>query len=233
MAAVPLRGDAGETNPVPVVATQLPLFEEKEPNDTPKEATRIALPCGVNGRIGAKRDLDHFVFTATKDKPVRLEVFARRFGTVLRSQLDSQLDVMTLDGKILASNDDLNGKDAGIVFTPPTDGDFVVRVRDLNNKGGEGSSTIWMRLRRPDFTIKCDPAKAMIGAAREPRGSLVARQRLRRPGEGRGEGVAGRRECQPADNPREHDAGFARRLGGRGREDRRERGSCDRHRRGR
>jgi hypothetical protein len=162
---VPLRGGAGETNPVPVVVTALPLFAEAEPNDTPKAATRIVLPCGVNARVGVKRDLDHFVFTATKGKPVRLEVFARRFGTVLRSQLDSQIDVMTLDGKILASNDDLTGKDAGLVFTPPTDGDFVVRVRDLNNKGGEGFVYyLECDFARPDFTLKCDPSKAMIGA---------------------------------------------------------------------
>jgi hypothetical protein len=162
---IPLRGKDVETNPAPVVVTDLPLFEEKEPNDTPKQATRIVLPCGVNGRIGVKRDLDHFVFTATKGKAIHLEVFARRFGSVLRSQLDSQLDVMTPDGKLLASNDDLNGKDAGLVFTPATDGDFIVRIRDLNNKGGDGFVYfLECDFARPDFTIKCDPSKAMIGA---------------------------------------------------------------------
>ncbi len=165
MTTVPLKGTAGETNPVPVVVTPLPLFEEKEPNDNPKAATRIVLPCGINGRIGARRDLDHFVFTATKGKAVRMEVFARRFGTVLRSQLDSQIDVMTPEGKILVSNDDLLGKDSGLVFNPPADGDYVVRVRDLNNKGGEGFVYyLESDIARPDFTIKCDPSKAMIGA---------------------------------------------------------------------
>lgn len=165
IATVPLKAGGAETNPVPVVATPLPLFEEKEPNDTPTAATRIALPCGVNGRVGQRRDLDHFVFTATKGKPIKFEVFARRFGTVLRSQLDSQIDVMTPDGKtVLASNDDLVGKDAGLVFTPPADGDYVIRVRDLNNKGGDGFIYfLECDFARPDFTIKCDPSKAMIG----------------------------------------------------------------------
>ncbi|HJZ58367.1 MAG TPA: PPC domain-containing protein [Gemmataceae bacterium] len=159
----PGPGDA-TTNPIPIVVTSLPTVVEVEPNDTPKEATRVNVPCGVNGRIGSKRDLDHFVFTALKGKPIRLEVFARRFGTVLRSQLDSQLDVMTPDGKILASNDDLNGKDAGLVFTPPADGDYVVRLRDLNNKGGDGFVYfLEIDFARPDFTLKCDPSKAMIG----------------------------------------------------------------------
>ena len=161
---VTLSHAPGQTNPAPMVVTKLPLISEVEPNDTPKDATRIALPCGVNGRIGTKRDLDHFVFKATKGKAIRLEIFARRFGTILRSQLDSMIDVMTPDGKIIASNDDLNGKDAGLFFTPAADGDYIVRVRDLNNKGGEGFVYyLECEFARPDFALKCDPSKAMIG----------------------------------------------------------------------
>jgi hypothetical protein len=161
---VPLKMNGAETNPVPVVVTPLPLVEEQEPNDSPKQATRISLPGGANGRIGKKRDLDHFVFAARKGKPVRIEVFARRFGTPLTSLLDSQIDVMTPEGKILASNDDLSGKDSGLTFTPAADGDVVVRVRDLNNKGGDGFVYyLEVDFARPDFTLKCDPSKAMIG----------------------------------------------------------------------
>jgi hypothetical protein len=156
--------DGGTSNPLPVVVSNLPTVVETEPNETPKEATRVTLPCGVNGRIGVKRDLDHFVFAATKGKAVRLEVFARRFGTVLRSDLDSMIDVMTPDGKVIGSNDDLNGKDAGLTFTPPADGDYVVRVRDLNNKGGDGFVYfLEVDFARPDIVLKCDPSKAMIG----------------------------------------------------------------------
>jgi len=159
-----LKFNGTETNPVPVVVTPLAVVAETEPNDTPKTATRIALPCGVNGRIGVKRDLDHFAFTATKGQALKFEVFARRFGTVLRSQLDSQIDVMTPDGKILASNDDLFGKDSGLVFSPPADGEYVVRIRDLNNKGGDGFIYfLECNHAQPDFTLKCDPSKAMIG----------------------------------------------------------------------
>ena len=162
---VTLAHAGGRTNPVPVVVTPLPLVSEVEPNDEPAAATRMTLPGGANGRIGTKRDLDHFVFKAAKGKPIRLEIFARRFGTILRSQLDSQIDVTTADGsKVLASNDDLNGKDAGLTFTPPADGDYVVRVRDLNNKGGEAFVYyLECDFARPDFALKCDPSKAMIG----------------------------------------------------------------------
>jgi len=160
----PLKLSLSETNPVPVVVTELPLVAEIEPNDSPKTATRIVLPCGVNGRIGVKRDLDHFAFAGVKGKAVQFTVHARRFGTALRSRLDSQIDVLTADGRVLASNDDLFGKDAGLVFTPPADGEYIVRVRDLNNKGGaEFIYFLECTFARPDFTLKCDPSKAMIG----------------------------------------------------------------------
>jgi len=162
--AIPLTYPGGETNPAPIVVTNLPLISEQEPNDEPAKANRIEIPCGVNGRIGEKRDLDHFVFKAVKGKKIRVEVFARRFGTELRSQLDSQLDILSSAGKVVASNDDVNGKDAAIEFSPTADGEYVVRIRDLNNKGGEGFvyylEADWIR---PSFSLKCDPSKAMMG----------------------------------------------------------------------
>jgi hypothetical protein len=163
---VSLKANGLETNPVPVVVTPLPLVDEVEPNDSPNQATRMTLPGGANGRIGTRRELDHFVFTAKKGKAVRIEIFARRFGTPLTSQLDSQVDVMTPDGKVVASNDDLPGagKDSGLIFTPAADGDYIVRVRDLNSKGGDGFVYyLECDFARQDFTIKCDPSKAMIG----------------------------------------------------------------------
>jgi hypothetical protein len=122
------------------------------------------VPCGISGRISRPRDLDYFRFAAVKGKTIRFEVKARRFGTVLRSSIDSVLDVMTEKGEILASNDDAFGKDAAIVFTPPATGDYILRIRDLNNKGGPTAvyfiEADWAR---PDFTLRCDPDKAMIG----------------------------------------------------------------------
>jgi hypothetical protein len=153
-----------KTNPTAFIVSILPQVLEHEPNDTPEQATRVTIPCGINGRIGTKRDLDHFIFTATKGKAIRFEVKARRFGTVLRSSLDSVLDVLTPKGAVLASNDDTFGKDAALVFTPPADGDYILRMRDLNNKGGDTAlyyiEADWTR---PDFTLRCDPDKAMIG----------------------------------------------------------------------
>jgi hypothetical protein len=153
-----------KTNPTAFIVSTLPQVLEQEPNDTPEQATRVTIPCGINGRIGAKRDLDHFTFTASKGRAIRFEVKARRFGTLLRSSLDSVLDVLTPKGSVLASNDDTFGKDAALVFTPPADGDYILRIRDLNNKGADTAvyyiEADWAR---PEFTLRCDPDKAMIG----------------------------------------------------------------------
>lgn len=161
-----------KTNPTAFVVSPLPQVLEVEPNDTPEQATRVTVPCGINGRIGVRRDLDHFVFAGTKGKAIRFEVKSRRFGTVLQSSLDSNIDIMSTSpagkakapGQVLASNDDTFGKDAALVFTPPADGDYILRIRDLNSKGGETYvyhiEADWAQ---PDFTLRCDPDKAMIG----------------------------------------------------------------------
>jgi len=153
-----------KTNPAAFIVSPLPQILEKEPNDTPEQATPITIPCGINGRIGQARDMDHFLFKGIKGKAVRFEVKARRFGTALQSSLDSVLDVLDKKGTVLANNDDTFGKDAMLVFTPSADGDYILRIGDLNSKGGDTAvyyiEADWAK---PDFTLRCDPDKAMIG----------------------------------------------------------------------
>ncbi|HEV3445480.1 MAG TPA: hypothetical protein VG099_12610 [Gemmataceae bacterium] len=164
MQQMQLEVAGAKSNSVAFIVSSLPQVMEQEPNDTPAQATRITIPCGINGRIGVKRDLDHFVFSGSKGKAVRLEVKARRFGTLLHSSLDSVLDVLDAKGNVLATNDDAFGKDAALVFTPPADAAYILRLRDLNSKGGDTAiyyiEADWAR---PDFSLRCDPDKAMIG----------------------------------------------------------------------
>src|SRR5438045_6827478 len=65
---------------------------------------------------------------------------------------------------VIASNDTTHGLEASLVFNPAVDGDYVLRIRDLNSKGSESSiyyiEADWAV---PDFTLRCDPDKAMIG----------------------------------------------------------------------
>jgi hypothetical protein len=164
--AVQLPVNGGLTNPTAFVVSPLPQVRENEPNDAPNAAQRLTIPCGVSGRVGQARDLDHFVFTGEKGKAIRFEVQARRFGTPLQSGLDSVLEVLNARGQVLAAGDDTpaTGKDAVLTFTPPADGDYRLRLRDLNSKGGPGFVYyLEAEAARPDFTLRCDPARAMVG----------------------------------------------------------------------
>jgi hypothetical protein len=153
-----------KTNPATLIVSDLPQHREQEPNNDPAQATRVTLPAGLSGRIDQRRDMDHFVFKAAKGKALRLELKARRFGTLLQSSLHGVIDVMNLKGATMASSDVSHGQEAALTFTPQADDDLVVRVRDLNSKGGE-TFIYYLEIdwAVPDFTLRCDPDKAMIG----------------------------------------------------------------------
>ncbi len=162
----PVEIGVQRTNPVASYVTPLPLLTEQEPNNSPEEATPITLPACLNGRIGVKRDLDHYKFTAKKGQALRFEVKARRFGTELVSGLDASVEILDAKGAVVASGDDISPaiKDAALVFTAPGDGDYYLRVRDLFSKGGDHFVyAVEAEPVAPDFTLRCDSDKAMIG----------------------------------------------------------------------
>jgi hypothetical protein len=161
---VQLDVNGEKTNPASFIVSKLPQFIEGEPNDEPAQANRITIPAGVNGRVGKKRDIDHYVFAAKKGKPIRMELKARRFGTLLNSSLHGILEVISTKGDVIVANDTTHGQEAALVFTPPGDADYVLRVRDLNSKGSESAVYyVEMDWATPDFTLRCDPDKTMIG----------------------------------------------------------------------
>ncbi|CAN5570250.1 hypothetical protein BH10PLA2_BH10PLA2_21610 [soil metagenome] len=159
------------------LVSDLPQLREQEPNDKLEEAQRLTLPCGVSGRINKPRDVDCFAFQGVKNKPVTFEVRARRFGTSWCSPLDSYLDVVDAKGKVLATNDDAIGKDSRLTYTPPMDGNFCLRIRDLNHRGGD-AFVYYLEATRaePDFRITFDPDKLAVG----PRGNGVCFVRIER-----------------------------------------------------
>ena len=161
---VPLTVEGKSTYPVTMLASDLPQVIESEDNDTPEKANKVTLPCGINGRMNKSRDLDHYAFPAKKGQTIYFEVKARRFGTLLNSSIHAVLDVMDAKGKILARNYDTHGQEASLVFTARADGEYVLRVRDLNSKSGP--SYIYFVEAGPsrqDFSVTVDGDKAMIG----------------------------------------------------------------------
>ncbi len=162
--SIALNVAGSQTPPITFLVNDLKPALEQEPNDVPDQANRFTVPAGLNGRIGKKRDMDHWVFTGKKGQSVRFELKARRFGTLLNSSLHGILEIFNAKGLMVASNDTTHGLEPVLTFAPPADGDFVVRIRDINSKGGD-SWVYHVEADRvePDFTLRCDPDKAMIG----------------------------------------------------------------------
>jgi hypothetical protein len=155
----------GSSNPVPVFVSNLPQLRKQGAIDRLDKAMSLPVPCGVSARIDKPRGADYYCFFGAKGGALNFEIKARRFGTVWRSSLDSVMEILDSRGKVLATNDDTFGKDSRIVFTPPAEAAYYVRVQDLHHRGGE-TSIYYLEATQaqPDFKLHFDPDKLMVGS---------------------------------------------------------------------
>ena len=108
---------------------------EKEPNNSNAEATPgAALPLAFNGILQEPGDTDYFKFTAKKGQKHRFRSYANKIGT----PVDTVIYIYDIKGKQIGSNDDADGSsDSRLDFTAPADGEYVVRVKDMLDRGGK------------------------------------------------------------------------------------------------
>lgn len=129
-----------ELGPIAGLAV-LPVSEaeclmEREANDQPSQARVLAVPGSFHGKIQSSGDIDLVRFIARKGKTYHIALVAASLG----SPLDALLELKDASGKSLATQDD--GKDVlrpdpTLDWTAPADGDFVISLRDLEDRGGE------------------------------------------------------------------------------------------------
>ncbi len=126
-----------------------PNVMEVEPNNDLKTATATDLspPFAFNGIIAEKGDTDFFRFKGKKGESLEVNVYARR----VHSPLDSVLTIYGADGAQIASNDDSGGPDSYLRFSPPADGEYVLRIRDHLKGGG------------PDYVYRIELTKTKPG----------------------------------------------------------------------
>jgi len=82
------------------IKSELAIFEEREPNDSPNQATPISAPCVVKGEIKptsehGPNDYDFFRFQAKAHQAFIVEIKAAEVG----SSLDSKVEVLTNEGE--------------------------------------------------------------------------------------------------------------------------------------
>jgi hypothetical protein len=106
---------------------------ETEPNDARDKSQVVTVPAAINGSIERPGDTDHFKFAATKGQVFDVQVYARN---LLRSPLDSVINISRANGGGVGGNDDSGGLDSYLRFTAPEDDDYVLVIRDQLLDGG-------------------------------------------------------------------------------------------------
>ncbi len=89
-------------------------------------------PTAFNGVLEKEGDVDWFKIKGKKNQTLNFKVYARK---VLRSPLDSWLEIHKSTGGRLAANDDSGGPDSLQAFKFPEDGEYLIAIRDQLNEG--------------------------------------------------------------------------------------------------
>lgn len=152
------------SNFIPFQIDTLDEEKEREPNDRMGAGAQMKTPVVINGCIQSPRDADFFQIKGRGNRPMVFEIFARRLG----SPLDSNLVIFDTAGKEIASNDDHEDLAAGltthhadsrVVVKMPPSGECFVRVTDTQNQSSEFHE---YRLRvapaKPSFLLRATPS---------------------------------------------------------------------------
>jgi hypothetical protein len=202
------RGTAPSSNPLRL--SDLKNVLEVEPNDTPEQATPFEAPAALNGVIAKAGDVDMFKFHAKQGQVYDVRVWAR----VLRSPLDSVLEIRRSNGGVIAANDDTTTPDSYLRFSAPADDQYTIAIRDHLGRGGpEYVYRIEVAPVRPRLTLdlperqqyvdvtapvpKGNRMAIMLGAQREDFGGEVALE-----AKGLPQGVNVQMDSLPADQNR-------------------------------
>ena len=110
---------------IPIQITSLGVSSEKEPNNNAAEANQVDLPTIVASRLEKSRDLDQFQFALQANQTLVATLIAHQ---VFRAPMDAVLQLVDLEGNIIAQSDDTRGLDPQIVYTSAANEELVLRV---------------------------------------------------------------------------------------------------------
>ncbi len=156
-------------NALPFAASELPSLRASGDNHTPALAQRVKAPVTIDGRIETAGASDYYTITARQGERLVMEVMARR----LESPLDSILTLYNSKQVQVAENDDWSDPleaevthqaDSRVAYTFPAAGDYTLRLRDVQGKGGaEYAYRLLIAPPKPDFTLRITPDNPRMG----------------------------------------------------------------------
>jgi hypothetical protein len=113
----------------------------------------LSAPGAVTGLLDGDRHEARHLVRGKAGEVWKIAAQARTLG----STLDVALRVLTPDGKEAAKSDDLPGTtDAGLEYTLPADGEYILAVADLSGKHAAGPGLYRLSVERstPDFRLE-------------------------------------------------------------------------------
>ena len=141
-----LESNGRRSNPIRIGFSRFPIIEGNEGQEQ-----AIQIPSETHARFDSKGDLDQYRFEAKEGQPLWIECIASR----IRAGSDPVLwiDRVTVDAegiesfKEITGNDDSGGNpgglnfplqnhDCSLLFTPPSDGSYRLRIHDYTGGGG-------------------------------------------------------------------------------------------------
>jgi len=136
--------EGGVSNPGRLlVGRPIGSVAEVEPNDSLRKPQAIAIPAAVEGTIARGDDVDVFAVDLKAGETVVAEAVAARAG----SRLDAWVAILSPDGRELAADDDLFGRDAAAWATAPAPGRYLVTIQDANGRSPDGA--VEQKITRP------------------------------------------------------------------------------------
>lgn len=109
----------------PLLVSNSKEIMETEPNDKPEQAAAIDLPRIVNGKLNRNGDVDHVAVMLKKGQTLTAAIEAHQ---AFRSAADTVLQVVSLNGTVLAQNHDYRGLDPQLIYRAENDQKVMVRV---------------------------------------------------------------------------------------------------------
>ncbi|MDB5349788.1 MAG: Bacterial Ig-like domain [Planctomycetota bacterium] len=153
-------GPTGISNLGLIRVDRLEQVAETEPNDSTEQASPLKVGSAAWGVL-KPQDLDYFRIPAKAGMRLTIELEAQRVGT----PIIPVLTLMTARGAALAQARESRGidHDARLSFTFPTDGDYLIQVRD-DLYAGADSAAYRLRVEEAPFATAMFPLGGPRGA---------------------------------------------------------------------